>query len=68
MLEFLGTTYLLNTKPEQIMMYWSAMQLGDDGYYHISNLYILVDDQYIVYGENLTSPKLPGRGFTNQEK
>ena len=68
MFEFLGTTYLLQSKPEKIMMYWSAMQLSDDGYYHISNLYILVDDQYIVFGENVTSPRLPGRGFINQGK
>ncbi len=68
MLEFLGNTYLLKAKPESIMMYWSAMNLNDDGYYHIDNFYILVDDSYIVFAENITTPKLPGRGFINAGK
>ncbi|MBO5418274.1 MAG: hypothetical protein J6A50_06720 [Clostridia bacterium] len=68
MLEFLGNTYILSEKPESVMMYWSVMNLNDDGYYHIDNLYILVDDSYIVFAENITTPKLPGRGFINSEK
>ena len=63
MLEFYGTTYVLSEKPSRILMYWTGSQLKNDGFYYITGLYILVDDAYIIYGENIKTPNLPGRGM-----
>ncbi len=63
MLEFFGTTYVFNSKPERIMLYWTSHQLHNDGYYHISKLSIVADDAYIVYEQDIQSPSLPGRGI-----